>query len=98
MLPSASAYTVLLDELVCNSMIFRNSARLCALVRVYDWVSAFTGFDIRLTLNHLSPCRPTIGPCCVKYTVKARLDIPPGVRYGTLMVRVAIGTTRSPWR
>src|SRR6476620_11247957 len=98
MLPSLSAYSVLLDELVCSSMTFRYSARLCALVRVYDCVSAFTGLHMRLTLNHLSPSRPTIGPCWVKYAVKLRFDNPFGVRYGIVIVRIAIGTACLPWR
>src|SRR6478672_6690690 len=62
MSPSASAKMVLFDELVCSSSERRNSARLRALVRVYDWVSAFTGSCISLTLIHFPSASRTMGP------------------------------------
>ena len=65
MLPSASAYRVLLDELVCRSITFLYSARLRALVREYDWFSAFNGSCIIRMLTHLPSTERTIGPRCV---------------------------------
>ena len=65
MLPSASAYSVLFDELVCSSITFLYSSRLRALVREYDCVSALSGSCISRTLTHLPSASRTIGPRCV---------------------------------
>ena len=62
MFPSASANTVLLEELVWCSIVFRKSARSFTLVRVTSWMRASIGFFMRLIEIHRSPCRAMTGP------------------------------------
>ena len=62
MSPATSAKTVLFDEFVCSSSDRSNAARLRALVRVNDCVSALTGSCIsRMLTQRLSAAR-MIGP------------------------------------
>ena len=98
MLPSASAKSVLFDEFVCSRMTSTYSSRFRAFVRLYDWISAFTGCHMMCTLCQRSPSRATIGPRCVKYAMNVRSCMPASVRYGIVIERVVIGRTSSPYR
>src|SRR5882762_2555869 len=91
MLPDASAKRVLLEELVCSSMIFRNAAMSRALVREYDWISAFTWLFIRLILTNRSPSLRMTGPCGVYETVKGFRAMPLSVLTRTVIVRDRLG-------
>src|SRR4051812_33202395 len=85
MWPSASAYTVLLEELAFRSITFRYSTRVLALVRRYDCCSASTGFCISRTLIHLPSAARTIGPWWVRYTVTVHVFMPEPDRYGRVI-------------
>ena len=79
--PLVSAKSVLLEEFAASSATFRNEARSVVLVRPKDCSSASTGLFIIATAIHFPSAARTIGPWCVRKTVKLLLTmVPAGVR------------------